>query len=810
MEANNKDLIIKETILGVLKARDYEGDGVIHSSDFRMALSDLGFEMGSRIVEDILVLCKVDSHGNLDFSTLEHELVRSRRVLNSTASPAKPPPTSAGAQPKPWRADIVHDQKLKAERQKKLVQEFRPQIQDAFQKYARGTLSGDDLKSYIQSMGIEITRDFLSRTRINSTGDMTFAELVKSLISYDSNSNGTADPGFGAGGPLGGFVNSGQSNRKRVDWNKCKGQLEAPDPVIKPGRRPAETETVLRASKGVKDAVFSSVKDSTDFTTVSALHQASGQGYNSQVRYTTEQKVIREQVLAALRKLAAGELSMQEFHKIVFNMGIELPEVVVTLLERSLHTGHLEMHKVVQLLDGAVFKVLAAENVIDPAEIERIKADFMKKLQSKGSGSIASLAKLFAESDRDGNGVLSFSEFKNLCKNFGLGGSGVRGGLSDNDLRLLFLDYDCDGSGNIDFIEFKNAIRGILPAKRRNMVQLAFKKVDRHGDGTIAWDFFVRSWEACYHPDVQSGRKTIQMVLNDWQSYCTKSASGLMNLSYVEFMDIFTDLSSMMQSDDEFESMIRNSFGLDPTFAPATPDYTIHAAGSNLSNHTPLARQAHGDCISWTQEECSLEKMEKTKFAVPIRKANANKRNNSDPLGQNKDYTVPVAPQMRHANGNSKNKSNVTCFTWEQPHKRAGSDEDDQPRRPAIVNLSGTGVTTGQGHIYSTSNTASSQYFPENHTAAGNNHKVAELNGFSRSDHGAKWSAFKQREYSGGTPFGVDSKPMDLMTSNAEYGGAQDNSNTRNGSPRSQRQQSGGGGNVKSLAELLASRNHQQ
>ena len=144
---NNKELSLKESILGVLKSRDYEGKGVIHSSDFRMALSDLGFEMGSKVVEDILVLCRVDAKGNLDFSTLESELIRERRVLNSTARIVKPPPTSAGAQPEPWRADKIHNQKLNAEKQARQVQQHRTEIFEAYQKYSRGTLTGDQFSN---------------------------------------------------------------------------------------------------------------------------------------------------------------------------------------------------------------------------------------------------------------------------------------------------------------------------------------------------------------------------------------------------------------------------------------------------------------------------------------------------------------------------------------------------------------------------------------------------------------------------------------------------------------------------------------
>jgi Ca2+-binding EF-hand superfamily protein len=77
-------LPVRETILGVLKSRDPENIGRIHSSDFRMAISDLGFTMTSDPVADILVHCRIDPNdGCIDFTQLERELSTERRTFNS-------------------------------------------------------------------------------------------------------------------------------------------------------------------------------------------------------------------------------------------------------------------------------------------------------------------------------------------------------------------------------------------------------------------------------------------------------------------------------------------------------------------------------------------------------------------------------------------------------------------------------------------------------------------------------------------------------------------------------------------------------
>lgn len=72
----DSDLSIRETILGVIKSRDLNNEGVIHTSDFRSAVADLGFAFGDPLIENILVHCVVNSDGFVDFNGLERELAR--------------------------------------------------------------------------------------------------------------------------------------------------------------------------------------------------------------------------------------------------------------------------------------------------------------------------------------------------------------------------------------------------------------------------------------------------------------------------------------------------------------------------------------------------------------------------------------------------------------------------------------------------------------------------------------------------------------------------------------------------------------
>ena len=70
------------------------------------------------------------------------------------------------------------------------------------------------------------------------------------------------------------------------------------------------------------------------------------------------------------------------------------------------------------------------------------------------------------------------------------------------------------------------------------------------------------------------------------------------------FQLLLLNLFPFYSSDDHFISMIR-SFCRISSHNPPPPTFTQQVAGAI---RTPLARQHHGDYITWNQEESVLEK----------------------------------------------------------------------------------------------------------------------------------------------------------------------------------------------------------
>jgi hypothetical protein len=149
---SSTDLAIRETILGVIKARDLDNEGMIHTSDFRAVVADFGYHFGHPIIENILVHCVINSEGFVCYKDLERELERERRVLNTKTSalPGQRVQTSMATPLQPWRADVVHHQKMQSERQARLLQEKHSDVFEAYRKYEDNCISQDEFVNEIK------------------------------------------------------------------------------------------------------------------------------------------------------------------------------------------------------------------------------------------------------------------------------------------------------------------------------------------------------------------------------------------------------------------------------------------------------------------------------------------------------------------------------------------------------------------------------------------------------------------------------------------------------------------------------------
>ena len=163
--------------------------------------------------------------------------------------------------------------------------------------------------------------------------------------------------------------------------------------------------------------------------------------------------------------------------------------------------------------------------------------------------------------DDDGSRTLSEQEFSKACRDF-------KTGISEENIPTLFNAFDTNRDGTLNIDEFLMAIRGELNDKRRALVEQAFAKIDRDGNGHLDADDIRDSYNASKHPDVIEGKRSEESVLIEFlETFETHlnlrentESDGRVTLE--EFVEYYKNISASIDNEDYFSLMMNNSWNL--------------------------------------------------------------------------------------------------------------------------------------------------------------------------------------------------------------------------------------------------------
>ena len=98
--------------------------------------------------------------------------------------------------------------------------------------------------------------------------------------------------------------------------------------------------------------------------------------------------------------------------------------------------------------------------------------------------------------------------------------------------------------------------------KRVAIVYLAFASMDPEGKGAIDPEVLVSSFHASQHPDVLSGKQTAEAARSEFLMGCQVGGEIEGKCSVNEFERYYEKVGQSIDSDEYFESMIRNLYGV--------------------------------------------------------------------------------------------------------------------------------------------------------------------------------------------------------------------------------------------------------
>ena len=215
--------------------------------------------------------------------------------------------------------------------------------------------------------------------------------------------------------------------------------------------------------------------------------------------------------------------------------------------------------------------------------VEQIINQIRERLAARGVSGVCSVARNFRIIDDNNTQTIDFGEFKKCCKDFNFG-------LNDKQIQMAFDAFDRDNTGEIDYDEFLRTIRGEMNDFRRNLVNQVFNKLDINGNGEISFDEIQAKYNAQNHPEVLSGKRTEEEVLKEFMDtfqdtynyLCGTETDNIITLE--EFMEYYENVSMTIDSDEYFEIMLNNGWGLGQ---PQNPNRNIKGWSNKEEENEP-------------------------------------------------------------------------------------------------------------------------------------------------------------------------------------------------------------------------------
>jgi Ca2+-binding EF-hand superfamily protein len=182
------------------------------------------------------------------------------------------------------------------------------------------------------------------------------------------------------------------------------------------------------------------------------------------------------------------------------------------------------------------------------------------QLKKRGARNFISLRRQFKVMDDNNDGVLNYAEFVKGLLDF-------RIGLVESEIKELFKKFDVNNDNAISIEEFCAAYVGTMNESRKALVNQVFDKIDGNNDDMITMNEMKLFFSSRGHPDVKTGQKTQDEILGEFIDTFEMHLSTLkgrkdQRVSRSEFIGYYNYFSSAIDSDEYFETLIRNAWRL--------------------------------------------------------------------------------------------------------------------------------------------------------------------------------------------------------------------------------------------------------
>ena len=154
-----------------------------------------------------------------------------------------------------------------------------------------------------------------------------------------------------------------------------------------------------------------------------------------------------------------------------------------------------------------------------------------------------------------------------------------------------------------------------MNSRRKNLVIMAFRGLDKNGSGEIEPEDLVGAYNASKHPDYLSGKRSEEEILREFLD--TFDVGGVKDGKVVqqEFINYYNNIGASIDNDDYFELMIRNAWHISGG----------EGAAANSANRRVLVTRADGsEYVEEIQNDLGLRADDKAGMMERLRAQGVN------------------------------------------------------------------------------------------------------------------------------------------------------------------------------------------
>ncbi len=400
---SDQNTALKQAIIDTLNAVPTSRKFIIHAQQFQEAIEKLGLTFGHPVVDEVMLGCKQDSQGFVDYSRFVEEF-QDQQILKVAGDA----PTSSLAQQQVQQQfeqqqqqaqenrqqglndiQIKYQNALKNEKfggtpQKEIVRRSNQTIADLFNKFDNGLCSVAAFRQSLLDLGIKET-NALARLLRTTPCEFKYKDLLNALQMEDGRNFNNAVAGARFDRNDGTIISdkrrTGRSPRRGaqklgvnysgvdvVTWRGDTSVNEEVRPRVNSltGKAHGEFYKPDNTSSGVRGAMFrDQYQPSSTWSTAAMEQQYNGTGrevVSGMANIGGRVTALRSAVYDGVRQLDAGQITTDQFYARMNAMEIPLPTSMQRLIAKQKAHGSAVFRDFVQAM-GPVF-----------AEMERLEA----------------------------------------------------------------------------------------------------------------------------------------------------------------------------------------------------------------------------------------------------------------------------------------------------------------------------------------------------------------------------------------------------------------------------------------------------